>query len=397
MSTNKIETKLSNASKRLLGQPMFKILAEVKDLERQGHDIVHFEIGDPDFETPAHIKQAAIDSINNDQTHYVPSGGTYRFKEAISDATEKSRGFRPKHEQVLVCPGANAIIQYALEALVNPGEEVILPNPGFPTYYSVLSYCDVKPVEVPLYEEDNFIMRASEIEKRITDKTRLIIVNSPQNPTGGIIPPEEYEKIVELAKKHDLFILSDEMYSRIVYDEDYKFSSPSTYDECKERTIIINGFSKVFAMTGWRLGVAIGPEEVIEKMRLILETTVSCVSAFIQDAGIAAINGDQKPVKKMISTYNERRDLLCDGLNKIKGISCIKPRGALYLFANIKELGMTSDECASYLLQKAKVAVLPGTNFGSQGEGFVRLSFCIATERMQEGLNRIEKLLGSKA
>lgn len=391
-----IESKLSDASHRLHGQPMFKILAEVKALERAGHDIIHFEIGDPDFDTPKHIIEGAVTSLRKSHTHYVPATGIFEFKKIIQEATQHSRGFSPDLDQILVCPGANIIIYYAVACLVNPGEEVIVPDPGFPTYYSVLSFCGVKPIAVPLSEEDNFIMRAADIEKRITKKTKLIIINSPQNPTGAVIPKEELDLIYKIAKKHNIFLLSDEMYARIIYDKKDQFYSPATNDACQDNTIIINGFSKVFAMTGWRLGVAIGPEIIIEKMRLLLETTSSCVSEFVQEAGMAAIAGDQKIVTSMIDIYKKRRELLFNGINKINKLSCRKPKGALYLFVNIKELGMSSETAAEFILKEAKVAVLPGTNFGNAGEGFIRLSFCIAESRIMEGLQRLKNLLGTR-
>jgi aspartate/methionine/tyrosine aminotransferase len=368
---------------------MFKLLEKVKLLEKNGKNIIHFEIGDPDFDTPPNIVNAAVDAIKNGYTHYTSSYGLLEFRQKICEATEKSRNFKPNIEQVLVTPGANIAIFYAISCLVDPGEEVIVPDPGFPTYYATIKMCNTKPVRVPLKEENEFRMNPNDIEKNITDKTRLIIINSPQNPTGSVMTPDEIKHTYEIAEKYDLYLYSDEIYARLIYDN-ANFNSPSFYDKCRERTIISNGFSKAFAMTGWRLGAVIGPSTVIEKMRLLLETTSSCVSPFIQKAGIEAISGQQTYSKKMYNEYLERRDLIVDGLNSIPGISCLKPGGAFYVFANIKKIKMTSEDIANYLLDDAGVAVLPGTNFGQYGEGYIRLCYATNKENILEGLKRIK-------
>lgn len=384
--------KLSNAALNVIGQPMFNLLDKVEKLERAGKSIIHFELGEPDFDTPANITDACINSLNNGNTHYVNSKGLFKFREAIVKTTIKSRGFEPSIEQVLVTPGANAIVYLAISCIANPGDEVIIPDPGFPTYYSALSFCGVKPVTVPLHEINKFQLDPEDLEKKITNKTRMIIINSPSNPTGSIIPPDSLKKIAEICEKNNIFLLSDEIYGRMKFQKE-DFFCPGSLDSCKHRTIILNGFSKAFAMTGWRLGVAIGPEPVIEKMSLALQTIVSCVPPFIQDAGIEAITGDQSAADNMMIEYKKRRDLLVDGLNKINGIRCILPEGALYAFPNIEGTGFSSEEFANYILEKAGVALLPGTNFGKMGEGFIRMCYVTKEQNILEGLSRISSAL----
>ena len=369
---------------------MFKILEKVKLLESHGKNIIHFEIGDPDFSTPTNIIDASYMAMKNGQTHYTSSYGLTEFRQIICDATAKSRDFTPTIDQVLITPGANIAIYYAILCLVDPGKEVILPDPGFPTYYSTLKMCNVKPVRIPLKEKNDFRMSPKDIESKITSKTRLIIINSPNNPTGSVMTKEELKQTYEIAEKHDLYLYSDEIYARMIYDNS-KFYSPSIYDKCKKRVIISNGFSKSFAMTGWRLGAVIGPKLVIDKMNLLLQTTSSCVSPFIQKAGIEAIIGNQKKIKQMMHAYQKRRDILVEGLNSIPNIECIKPQGAFYIFANIKNTGKSSEQISDFLLKDARVAVLPGTNFGEHGEGYIRLCYATNLENIKKGIDRIKK------
>lgn len=379
---------LSRAAYKIEGQPMFKVLEKVQNLEQQGEHIIHFEIGDPDFKTPDNIIDAAYSSMKNGETHYTNSMGLFDFRKAICEATAFSRGFTPSINQVLVTPGANMIIYLAVKCLVNPEEEVIVPDPGFPTYYSVLKLCGVTPVRVPLLEENKFKINPVNIKNAITPKTRLIIINSPNNPTGSVMTSEEMDEIYRIAEQNNIYLLSDEVYSRMIYD-DVKFYSPSKGDSCKKLTIVANGFSKAFAMTGWRLGVAIGPEDVIEKMGLLVQTLVSCTPPFIQRAGIAAIKGDQAEIRNMMRIYKERRDTMVDGLNSISSISCLREGGAFYVFPNITRTGMSSEEFTDYILDEAKVAILPGTNFGNYGEGYVRLSYATSIENIKTGIERI--------
>lgn len=370
------------------GQPMFKVIDKVKRLEAQGRDIVHLEIGDPDFTTPPHIIEAAQQSLDKGETHYGSSWGLADFIQTMQQATFKSRGFLPDVDQVLVTPGANISIFYAIFCLVNPGHEVLVPNPGFPTYLSTISMCGAQAVPYPLHDRNGFRMRAADIEPLITPRTRLLIINSPQNPTGAITESEHLKEIYELAEKHDLYIYSDEIYSRMVY-EDGRFFSIASLDQARERVILSNGFSKTFAMTGWRLGSVIAPKVIAERMMMMLQTTSSCVSAFVQRAGIAAIEGDQSPVREMMAAYRRRRDLLVQGLNAIPGIQCHLPGGAFYAFPNISSFGLSSEEFADVMLEKANVALLPGSNFGSQGEGFVRMVYASSEANIQKALERM--------
>ena len=367
---------------------MFKLLDKIKKLESDGKDIIHFEIGDPDFDTPKNISDATIDALKNGNTHYVSSFGLVEFRQKICEYIEKSRGFKPTLEQVLVTPGANIVIFYAINCLVDPGEEIIFPDPGFPTYSAAIKMCNASPVRIPLLESNEFRMNPDDIEKSITKKTKMIIINSPQNPTGSVMTKDEIKATYEIAEKHDLFLYSDEIYSKLIYDNN-KYSSPSIFDKCKDRTILADGFSKAYAMTGWRLGSVVGPSDIIEKMQLLLETTSSCVPPFIQKAGIEAIDGDQTFHKYMHSEYRKRRDLIVRELNSIEGINCIMPSGAFYVFINIKKTNMTSEQFCDYILEDANVAILPGTSFGRFGEGYVRMCYAVKQELIVDAVERI--------
>jgi len=384
---------LSDAALNVDGQPMFKMLDKVQALERSGRDILHFELGEPNFDTPKNIVDAACTALTNGETHYVSSMGLHELRESVQKTTQISRGFKPDIDQILVTPGANAIIYLAVSCLVNPGEEVIVPDPGFPTYYSAIRYCGAIPVTVPLHESNKFRLNPDDLRKRITSKTRLIIINSPSNPTGSVMTPDEIDEVARIAEEFDIYLLSDEIYARMVFDGDNRFHTPASNDLCKERTIIINGFSKAFAMTGWRLGVAVGPKEVIEKMGLVVQTIVSCVPPFIQRAGIEAINGEQSTIAEMRDSYQQRSEILYKGLNSISGIECVKPEGAMYVFPNISGTGMTSEEFANFALEKAGVALLPGNNFGEYGEGFIRLCYVNTLENIKLAVEKLRVAL----
>ena len=384
---------LSDAALNVEGQPMFKVLDKVQKLERAGCEILHFELGEPNFDTPPNIVEAACDALKNGETHYVSSMGLHELREAVQKTTQISRGFKPEMDQILVTPGANAIIYLAVSCLVNPGEEVIVPDPGFPTYYSAIKYCGAIPVTVPLYECNQFRLNPDDLRKRITPNTRLIIINSPSNPTGSVMTPDEIDEVARIAEEHDIYLLSDEIYARMVFDGENKFHTPAKLDSCKERTVIINGFSKAFAMTGWRLGVAVGPKEVIEKMGLVIQTIVSCVPPFIQAAGIEAINGEQSTIAEMRDSYQQRCDVLFRGLNSIPGIECVRPEGAMYAFPNISGTGMTSEEFADFALEKAGVALLPGNNFGKHGEGYIRLCYVNTLENIKLAVEKLREAL----
>lgn len=384
--------KLSDAAELLKGQPMFKILSRIKEMERAGEHIIHFEIGDPDFASPTNVINACTVALEEGYTHYSDSMGDYDFRKTIAENNLFTRGFEPDIDQILVTPGANIMIYYAVRCLVNPGDDVIVQNPCFPTYLSVFNFCGVNPIGVPLKEENEFRLQPDDLEKAITDKTRLIIVNSPHNPTGAVMRQEELEAIAEIAIKHKIYLYLDEIYSRMNWGET-PFYSPSIIDKCKDYLILANGFSKAFAMTGWRLGVGIGPKHVMEKMGLLLQTTSSCVPSFIQKAGIEAICGDQSQVNIMMQEYKKRRDILVAGLNDIDKIECLNPGGAFYVFPNIKATGLTSAEFAQRLLEEAKVGVCSGRDFGTAGEGYIRLCYATSTDEIVEGIRRIKEFV----
>lgn len=386
--------RFSVAAQNLVGQPMFRMLSKIQDLEKQGKQILHFELGDPDFPTPTNISEAAIKSIREGNTHYVNSMGIRELREAAQLTTKLSRGFEPGIDQVLVTPGANYIIFLAISTLVNPGEEIIIPDPCFPTYTSAANFVGAKTVFVPVHEENNFRLSPDDVESKITDKTRLLIVNSPANPTGSVMTKEELFEVGKIAEKKNLYLLTDEVYSRLIFDSEKTFFSPSTLDQCKKRTIIINGLSKAFSMTGWRIGIAIGPSDVIAKMGLVVETLSSCTPPFCQIAGLEAINGDQSELIKMKKEYFDRKNMLVEGLNDINGISCVDPGGAMYVFPNIKKTNMTSDEFSEYVLKKTGIGVLPGNNFGVNGEGYIRMCYSTSQDDIKEALDRLKTLFG---
>lgn len=386
---------ISYAATRLEGQKMFQILAKAQGLERSGKQIIHFEIGDPDFNTPSNIVEAACTALRKGDTHYTISSGLIEYRKIAAEVTERSRGFKPDLDQILVTAGGNVQIYYAIACTVNPGEEVIIPDPSFVSYHSIIRFVGAQPVKIPLYEKNEFRLNPEDVEKAITEKTRMIIINSPHNPTGSVMTEDEIKKIYDLARKHDVFLVSDEVYTRMIYkDSDTRFSSPSKYDQCKERTFVIHAFSKSYAMTGWRLGAVTGPAEIISKMGLLLETTSSCVSPFIQRAGIEALTGSQEPIERMVDEFRRRRDIIVEELNKLPGIRCVKPKGAFYVFPNIQGTGLTSQEFADLMLDKAGVAVCPGHYFGENGEGYVRLCYANSVENIKAGVQRMGEVLG---
>lgn len=381
--------RLSKVTDGLIGQPMFKLLVKAKEMESRGRRIYHFEIGDSDFRAHQHIIDATKEALDNDQTHYVDSMGIPELREAICEYTQETLGFKPDINQVVVMP-ANGIIDFVMRCVANPGDEVIYPDPGFSTYIAVTNYTGIKKVVVPLKEENGFRIEPKEIERLITNKSRLIIINSPQNPTGAVMTKEEIQETALIAKENDVYLLSDEIYSRVIYDRVH--CSPGTLDRCLERTIILNGFAKSFSMPGWRLGYAIGPPEVIKKMGLLFQTIYSCAPPFIQYAGIRALKGDQKAVNGRIQHYKLLRDLMVKKLNEIPGVSCIIPDGACYVFPNIKRTGLTSAQFADFVLEKAGVALLPGTCFGEYGEGYVRLCYTRRPEIIEEACEKMKKI-----
>lgn len=369
---------LSHSAEQLVGQPMFAFLSHVKVLERMGKKIIHFEIGDPYFNSPKNAVDAAKKSLTNGETHYSDSRGLWKLREEIAKYTKKEWGFAPDISQVLVSP-ANAIIDFAIRTVANPGDEVLYPDPGFPTYAAVCAYTDIVGVPVPLYEKDGFRMSPEEVRKKITPRTRLIILNSPQNPTGAVLTQKEIAEFYRIAEEHDCFLLSDEVYRKLT---DKAVPSPSVFDQCKKRVILLYSFSKVYAMSGWRLGFAIAPPPVAKKMGLMLETIISCLPVFIQRGGIAALKGGAREIALRVTELNKRKGALISGLNALPGVHCLEPEGAFYAFANITGTGLSSIAFRDVMLEKAGVSLLDGTAFGAHGEGFVRLSFASATVPM---------------
>jgi len=381
---------LSKGSSRIYGEAAFEILAKAQELEKQGEKILHFEIGEPDMDTPANIVKAGIKAIKEKKTHYVPSIGIVELRNAVQNEVEKTRGYRPDLEQIVITPGLKPGIFFSMLSILNPGDEVIYQDPSYPTYGSVTAYLGAKGVLIPLLEENDFRINPDDIKKKITNKTKLIILNSPQNPTGSVITKNELSEIAEIAEKFNIFIISDEIYSKMTYETIHY--TPTLRDEAKERTVLLDGFSKYYAMTGWRLGYMITPVKMATKLQDFLVSAISCTASFTQWAGIEALIGDQTFIKKMMKRFIMKRDKIVKGLNSISGFSCLSPKGAFYVFPNIKNTKMTSEKCANYLLNKAGVAVLPGTAFGPSGEGYLRFSYANTVENIEEAIERIKQL-----
>ena len=380
---------------RLGTESAFEVLARARALERQGKSVVHLEIGEPDFDTPAHIKEAAKRALDAGATHYGPSAGLPELREAIAKHIAETRGIPVSPDEVVVTPGAKPIMFFAILALVNRGDEVVCPNPGFPIYESVVNFVGGVPVPIPLLEETGFGFDLRELERRVSRKTRLIVINSPQNPTGGVLAPEEIGRIADIARHYRVPVLSDEIYRRFLYEG--RFASIASLPGMKEQTIILDGFSKSYAMTGWRLGYGVMPVPLAEHMTRLMTNSASCTATFVQQAGVAALRGDDGPVQTMVEEFRRRRDFIVDGLNRLPGVSCVRPRGAFYVFPNVKGLRRPSKEIATYLLDEAGVALLWGTAFGGFGEGYLRLSYAASRETIQEALDRMEKALARLA
>ena len=381
---------LSDGSSRIYGEAAFEILAKAKELEKQGEKILHFEIGEPDMDTPANIVKAGIKAIKEKKTHYAPSIGIVELRNAVQNEVEKTRGYRPDLEQIVITPGLKPGIFFSMLSILNPGDEVIYQDPSYPTYGSVTAYLGAKGVLIPLLEENDFRINPDDIKKKISNKTKLIVINSPQNPTGSVITKNEISEIAEIAEKFNIFIISDEIYSKMTYGTTHY--TPTLRDEAKERTVLLDGFSKYYAMTGWRLGYMITPVKMATKLQDFLVSAISCTASFTQWAGIEALIGDQAFIKKMLKRFIMKRDKIVKGLNSISGFSCLSPKGAFYVFPNIKNTKMTSEKCANYLLNKAGVAVLPGTAFGPSGEGYLRFSYANTVENIEEAIERIKQL-----
>ena len=386
---------IANRMKNLGIENAFKVLGEVNKLRAQGRDIISFGLGEPDFNTPQNIKNSAIKAIRDNYTHYSPSIGVLPLREQIARHISGTRNIKVDPDEVVVVPGGKPVIYYALLCLVNEGDEVIYPNPGYPIYESIINFIGAKAIPLPVLEERNFSIDAQYLKDIITSKTKMIVLNSPQNPTGGMIENQDLKEIADLAIKHNIVVLSDEIYSEIVFEG--KFYSISSFPGMKERTIILDGMSKTYAMTGWRIGYGIFPKHVAEQIANLVNNTVSCTATFTQIAGIEALSGPQDDVEKMVGKFKARSKLIVDGLNDIEGIKCLKPRGAFYVFPNVtqacRNLNLSdSSEFQKYLLNKGNVAVLPRSSFGIKNEGeteeYIRLSYATGEEEILEGLKR---------
>lgn len=382
---------LADRTKRLGTETAFEVLARARALEAKGQSIIHLEIGEPDYDTPRHITEAAHKALDEGWTHYGPASGDMELKEAIIGEMKSTRGLGIGSENIVITPGAKPIMFFAILACIEEGDEVIYPNPGFPIYESMINYIGGKAVPIMLKEERDFNFDVNELKDLINDKTRMIIINSPQNPTGGVLPEEDLAEIADMVADRDIIIMTDEVYSRMVYDG--KHSSILNFDGMKEKTILIEGFSKTYAMTGWRLGYGVMPKNVADMVSKFMVNSNSCTSSFTQRAGIAALNGSQEDSENMIAEFKKRKDVIVNGLNAIPGISCRPPKGAFYVFPNIKGTGLTSEEAEDKFLNEAGVASLKGTSFGSNGEGYLRFSYANSTENILEALSRIEGVL----
>lgn len=372
---------------RLGTESAFDVFAKAKQLEAQGRSIIHLEIGQPDFPTPFPICEAAFRAMKDGYTGYTPAAGLWEFREAIAEHIAVSRGVEVHPEEVVVTPGAKPMIFFALLALVDPGDEVIYPDPGFPIYESVINFVGAKAVPLPLREDVGFRFHFDDLSAVVSDRTRLLILNSPQNPTGSLLQLKDWEAIAALAEQYNFYILSDEIYSRILYEGSHV--SPIQFPSLRPRTILIDGHSKTYAMTGWRLGYGIVPKPLVEGIVRLMINSNSCTCAFTQIAGIEALKGSQAFVDQMVAEFQRRRDVVVDGLNTIEGIHCLKPAGAFYAFPNVKQLPLASNALADYLLEEAGVSLLAGTAFGKFGEGYLRISYANSLENLQKGIERI--------
>lgn len=384
--------KLAERMSRLGTETAFVVLAKAKQLEAQGRDIVHLEIGEPDFDTPRNIIDAAIEALNDGWTHYGPSAGLPDLRQTIAGEITKTRGVKVDPSQVVVTPGGKPIMFFALLALINEGDEVIYPNPGFPIYESVIDFIGAKSVPIKLREENQFRLDINELKTLVTSKTRMIVINSPQNPTGSVLTEEDLKAIAEIAIKNDILILSDEIYSRLPYSG--KHYSIYSLKDMPERTILLDGYSKTYAMTGWRLGYGIMPADLAEQVAKLQTNCNSCTASFTQVAGIEALKGSQHDVDKMVAEFRKRRDVVVAGLNNIDNVSCLVPEGAFYVFPNVSRFGLKSADLADKILNEAGVAVLSGTSFGAFGEGYIRISYANSIANINKALERLKDFFG---
>jgi aspartate/methionine/tyrosine aminotransferase len=383
--------KLASRMDRILIETAFEVLVKARALEAQGKHIVHLEIGEPDFETPAHVIAAAKQALDEGWTHYGPTQGYPDFREVIARHVNETRGIQAGPEHVCVVPGGKPILFFPMMALLEEGDEVIYPNPGFPIYESMIRFLGATPVPMPLVEERGFSFDLDRFRDSLTEKTKMVILNSPQNPTGGVIPAEDIRVIADLVRDRDLVVLSDEIYSRIWYDE--KPISIASLPGMQEKTIILDGFSKIYAMTGWRLGYGVMPTWLVDPVNKLMVNSNSCTASMIQRAGMAALTGPQDAPAAMVAEFRQRRDAFIAGLNTIPGFRCPVPQGAFYAFPNIEGTGRTSKQLADELLYEAGVASLNGGSFGAFGNGYLRFSYANSLPNLMEAVERMRRHL----
>jgi aspartate/methionine/tyrosine aminotransferase len=376
---------------RLGTETAFEVLARAKALEAQGQAILHFEIGEPDFETPAHIKEAAIQALRDGYTHYGPSPGLPVLREAIAEVVSQSRGIAVSPEEVIVTPGAKPIMFFTLLALAQAGDEVIYPNPSFPIYESMINFVGATPVPIPLLESAGFSFDMARFEASLSPRTKLIILNSPGNPTGGLLPAADLHHIAAVALERGIVVLSDEIYSGMQYDGTPL--SIASLPGMQQQTVILDGFSKFYAMTGWRLGFGVANRPIIEQFTKLMANSASCTASFVQIAGVAALRGPQTPSQQMVTEFQRRRDIIVHGLNDLPGLRCAMPQGAFYVFPNIRATGRSSAKLASDLLHDVGIACLAGTAFGDYGEGYLRFSYASSEENIRKMLEILHKYL----
>ena len=379
--------KLAQRMSRLGTETAFEVLAKARRLEAEGMDVVHLEIGEPDFDTPSNIVDAGSKALSEGFTHYGPSPGLVDVRDRIAREVSDTRGISVAGDNVVVTPGGKPIMFFTMLALVDEGDEVLYPNPGFPIYESMIRFVGGVPVPMRLYESRGFNIDVDEVAGQVTDKTRLMVVNSPNNPCGSIIAAEDLEALADLARDNGITVLSDEIYSRFLYEGEH--TSLTAFPGMREQTIILDGFSKTYAMTGWRIGYGVMPIELVEPISRLVTNSVSCTASFTQIAAVEAMQGPQDGVEEMVAEFKRRRDIIVNGLNAIEGIDCAMPKGAFYVFPNIQETGMTSRDFADRLLDEAGVACLAGESFGEYGKGYVRFSFANSSENIEKALHRI--------
>ena len=387
--TTQHELQLARRMARLGTETAFEVLNKARALERQGRSIVHLEIGEPDFDTPANVVEAAVDALHKGWTHYGPAAGLPELRQTIADYVSRTRSVKVTPEEVVVVPGGKPIIFFTILALVDEGDEVIYPNPGFPIYESMIHYVGGRAVPIHLREDRDFSLDVDELARLITDRTKLIILNSPQNPTGGVMERKDVEQLAKVIGDRNILVLSDEIYSRLLFEGEH-FSIMSV-PGMQERTILLDGFSKTYAMTGWRMGYGVMRADLATHVTRLMTNSNSCTASFTQMAGIEALRGDQSSVDRMCAEFKRRRDVFVAGLNKVKGFSCRLPKGAFYVFPNITKTGRKSKPLADALLEQAGVAALSGTAFGEFGEGYLRFSVANSLENLQQALDRIDE------